>query len=352
MPANSGFVAFLKRFYDKLIALVAVAILLAAVGTLALGHHRAAADQRAYDARLDALKPDHPTLAPISLVAHSNALRQLAAPYRISIDTGRTYGFFVPESRIWCAYRNCRKPIPADSTNCPACQREQPVQKVVEDSDGGGIPDKWEIKYGLDPFDPADDTKDSDGDGFSNLEEYKAGTNPLDPKSHPDRLGWLRVQKIDVVKLPIKFMAVSKMPNGNHRIQINVVEPGATRASSHFVVTNQMIGKTDFKLLKYLEKQERAISPVTKTPMTKVTQKVQIGRGDKIITLGLGEDSSEADYKITFVQTLDGTTFQTAGDGEFTIDGKNYRVIAVDNQASSVVLRNDADKAETMVPKQ
>jgi hypothetical protein len=354
VPANTGFIVFIKRFYDKLIALAAVVILLVGIGTLVIGRHRAAADQQAYVARLDALVPAHPTLEPISLITHSNALRQLASPYRIAIDHERTAGFFVPESRAWCASRACRKPIPLDSTNCPSCQTPQPRELGdVEgyDGDGGGIPDKWEIKYGLDPFDPSDDIKDSDGDGFSNLEEYKAGTDPLDPKSHPDRLGWLRVQKIDVVKLPIKFMAVNKMPNGN-RIQMNVVEPGSMRARTYFVITNQMIGKTDFKLLNYIETRERVISPITKTPMDKVIQKVQIGRGGKVITLGLGEDASESDYTITFVQTLDGTTFQAAGDGEFTVDGKKYRVISVDNQATSVVLRNDADKVETTVPKQ
>ncbi len=353
MPATSTFAAFVTRYYDKVIALVAVIILLAAIGTLAMGRHRGAAEEQDYLARLDALKPAHPTLEPVSLVAHSNTLRQLAAPYRIAIDPGRPAGFFVPESRVWCANRNCLKPIPLASTNCPFCQTEQPVElKDVAgyDGDGGGIPDKWESQHNLDPLDPADDTKDSDGDGFNNLAEFKAGTDPLDPRNHPDRLGLLRVAKIEVTKLPIKFMAVTKMPNGN-RIQMNVLEPGAAQPSTYFVVTNQMIGKTDFKLLHYIETKERRPSPVTKTLMDFTIQKVQIGRGGKVITLGLGEDASESDYKITFVQTLDGTSFETAGDGQFTLDGKRFRVIAVDNQAASVVLQNDADKMETTVPK-
>ncbi len=353
MPATTGFAAFVVRFYDKLIALVAVAALLAAIGTLAMGRHRGNADEQAYLARLDGLKPAHPTLEPISLVGYSNALRHLASPYRIAIDPGRNAGFFVPESRVWCANRDCRKPIPIASTNCPACGTPQPVElKDVAgyDGDGGGIPDKWEIKYNLDPLDPADDVKDSDGDGFNNLAEFKAGTNPLDPKSHPELLGLLRVEKIEVTKLPIKFMAVTQMPNG-YRIQVNVLEPGATQPSTYFVVTNQMIGKTDFKLLRYIETTERRPSPVTKTLMDFTVRKVEIGRGGKVITLGLGEDVSESDYKITFVQTLDGTRFEVAGDGGFTLDGKQFRVIAVDSQANSVVLRNDADKMETTVPR-
>ena len=353
MPANTGFIVFIKRFYDKLIALAAVVILLVGIGTLVIGRHRAAADQQAYVARLDALVPAHPTLEPISLVGYSNALRHLASPYRIAIDPGRAAGFFVPESRVWCASRDCRKPIPVASTNCPVCQTPQPVDPITRkdyDGDGGGIPDQWENTYGLDPLKADDDIKDSDGDGFNNLAEFKADTDPLDPKSHPELLGLLRVEKIEVTKLPIKFMAVTQMPNG-YRIQVNVLEPGATQPSTYFVVTNQMIGKTDFKLLRYIETTERRPSPVTKTLMDFTVKKVEIGRGGKVITLGLGEDVSESDYKITFVQTLDGTRFEVAGDGGFTLDGKQFRVIAVDSQANSVVLRNDADKMETTVPR-
>jgi len=46
------------------------------------------------------------------------------------------------------------------------------------DTDRDGLPDFWEIAYGLDP-NVADANLDSDGDGRTNIEEYNAGTNPL-----------------------------------------------------------------------------------------------------------------------------------------------------------------------------
>ena len=46
------------------------------------------------------------------------------------------------------------------------------------DDDQDGMPDWWEIKYGLNPHDSSDAAGNRDGDGYSNLEEYLKGTDP------------------------------------------------------------------------------------------------------------------------------------------------------------------------------
>jgi hypothetical protein len=48
----------------------------------------------------------------------------------------------------------------------------------AKDTDGDGIPDWWELKYGLDPNDPADATRDCNGDGYTNIEKYINGLDP------------------------------------------------------------------------------------------------------------------------------------------------------------------------------
>ncbi len=48
------------------------------------------------------------------------------------------------------------------------------------DTDGDGMPDSWEVAYGLDPDNPADASGDLDGDGISNLEEYHNNSSPAD----------------------------------------------------------------------------------------------------------------------------------------------------------------------------
>lgn len=54
------------------------------------------------------------------------------------------------------------------------------------DGDNDGMPDQWELVYGLDPDDPEDAQIDSDGDGLTNLEEYMALSNPLNPDTDGD----------------------------------------------------------------------------------------------------------------------------------------------------------------------
>lgn len=62
--------------------------------------------------------------------------------------------------------------------------------KIVSgiDSDGDGIPDWWDEKYGFDPTDPTNALRDSDGDGLTNLQEYLYGTNPNKADSDNDGL--------------------------------------------------------------------------------------------------------------------------------------------------------------------
>ena len=49
------------------------------------------------------------------------------------------------------------------------------LSPLGKDSDGDGIPDKYEIDNGLNPVDPSDRNLDSDNDGWTNYQEYVAG---------------------------------------------------------------------------------------------------------------------------------------------------------------------------------
>jgi DNA-binding beta-propeller fold protein YncE len=70
--------------------------------------------------------------------------------------------------------------------NCPAAVN--PAQENLDgdsvgdacdgDTDGDGMTDEWEDKYGLNRLDPADASLDGDIDSLTNLEEFTYGTNP------------------------------------------------------------------------------------------------------------------------------------------------------------------------------
>jgi parallel beta-helix repeat protein len=62
---------------------------------------------------------------------------------------------------------------------------------TAADSDGDGLPDIWEIRFGLDPYDDTGDNGaggDPDADGLTNAAEYANGTDPTDPDSDDDGL--------------------------------------------------------------------------------------------------------------------------------------------------------------------
>jgi hypothetical protein len=54
------------------------------------------------------------------------------------------------------------------------------------DTDSDGMPDVWEAKYGLDPFDPSDAYTDCDSDGWTNQIEFQQGTDPRNPNTDGD----------------------------------------------------------------------------------------------------------------------------------------------------------------------
>jgi len=59
-----------------------------------------------------------------------------------------------------------------------SCRVEWTITLRFADNDSDGIPDYWELRFGLDPNDPDDAASDPDGDGLSNLAEYEGDTNP------------------------------------------------------------------------------------------------------------------------------------------------------------------------------
>ena len=58
-------------------------------------------------------------------------------------------------------------------------ERELGTNPNNADTDGDGMPDRWEVNHNLNPL-VNDASADPDGDGFTNLQEYQNGTDPFD----------------------------------------------------------------------------------------------------------------------------------------------------------------------------
>ena len=77
----------------------------------------------------------------------------------------------------------------------------------ANDTDRDGMPDTWEVHYGLDPDDPTDAALDNDGDFLSNLQEFRNGCDPNNSDTDGDSLidGWEVLYNFNPVNVPGKL---------------------------------------------------------------------------------------------------------------------------------------------------
>jgi len=85
--------------------------------------------------------------------------------------------------------------------NAAAIQAQFDAEKGsfnLNDTDTDGMPDWWEVRYGLDKNNPADAGLDADLDGLLNLAEFQRGTNPTNTDTDGDGLAdGAEVNRID-----------------------------------------------------------------------------------------------------------------------------------------------------------
>src|SRR5213594_3739994 len=111
------------------------------------------------------------------------------------------------------------------------------------------VPNDWFEQFGL-PIENADILdQDPDGDGFTNLDEWQGGTNPTDKDSHPDYLTKLHL--VSATEEPFRFIFSSWVGGTFALNTIDQSEP------TQFLKVGDVIGGTDFKIVKFTEKHER-----------------------------------------------------------------------------------------------
>ncbi|HUF64158.1 MAG TPA: type I secretion C-terminal target domain-containing protein [Verrucomicrobiales bacterium] len=197
-------------------------------------------------------------------VPHSLAATGLqTAPRSIPLPADETsYGF--AEIRV----NGAEALIVRDELSAVAVSQQNRAQAIrvdlelrepMADSDGDGLPDWWEEKYGMDPFSAADATVDVDGDGLNSLEEFLAGLSPLEDNRIP-RLARTEysVYLAGVSGLPLRVVDTDTAAEDISVVLTRVPEEGALvlrdaqggrvlRVGSRFTAADANMGLVEFR---------------------------------------------------------------------------------------------------------
>lgn len=217
---------FLKRHYEKLILLA-----LSVISIITVLHLMSIVDRtkevKDSDLKIPTRSPDYEAHDPESSDFNAAQLfGDTALVWRESqsrLKDEESNNYFSDLVRVFKMARcpHCGKIVPFyyfSGKNCPECGNElktpvntgrRRIRTISEDdSDGDGISDEDEKRYGLNQDDPADALFDADGNGFSNAYEVENNFDPRLPNNCPPLWYRLRVRGVDRVELPIRLTSV------------------------------------------------------------------------------------------------------------------------------------------------
>ena len=312
----------------------------------------------AYEASLKAQKPSREGVEPVNMDLLQKAMRRTKTPPKLGEVNAKKASFLASEARVFCQQgdasskeKACGRPIPADSETCPYCKAKQNVVKIEADADHDGLPNEWEVKFGLNPNDPSDAKKDLDGDGFTNLEEFLAKTDPKDKESHPDYLDSVVVSApLKKTTLPFYFNAYNPIRDGFRFTFWGVGGGKSLCVKGEEVVIDPGKGakvKTGWTVADFERKTERRQLPGSK--IATLTREVDVsiitlkrakdGKTMKIVR-GVRENPVEEETELTYKRGKE-QKFTVSKGSEFELCGNKYRVEklrAVDNGCEVTVI--------------
>ncbi len=222
-------------------------------------------------------------------------------------------GRLVPEYNFINAPNKCpicsgNLPVPQRRTSTTVSGGARMVNGMM-DSDGDGIPDADEEKYGMNPKDPEDGEEDMDKDGFPNSFEYKMKTMLDNAKSHPPYFMRLTLDSLRKTLLDVTLKKVIQQGD-QYDIQLNL-ENGA---------------KTKFFTLNEKAKLEKN----REYEITKISPKfIKSKQGNVVIE----KDESQV-------------TFTSLPDGKYTIEMKTGEPVYSPNPRAFVFDEGNGDVLE------
>lgn len=262
--------------------------------------------------------------AEVDLKPYATLVTRFNAPSKITEPAETSDSYLASGRRVFCEQgdktaekKGCGRPIPFGVKVCPYpdCGVKQPEEiKVEVDTDGDGLPDEWEKKYGLNPNDPADADGDLDKDGFTNGEEYEAGTDPADPASHPDYRDSLTLAlPLKQTTLPFFFERAMPLPDGTHRFEFrdpNKKNDYGQKGKVYKPKTGEEIGKTGYVVKSYEHKIAKREIAGDKSATKKLTREIDVSTATlerksdkKTVVVTMGERNKPVDIQAKLVYT-------------------------------------------------
>ena len=336
----------LSEHYDKLVLGAALAVLVGSLVALLVAAGSNKTEAAKFRRRVQALEStERSNVRVIPGLLFAAAREAARTSYVMS---GTNVAFLVAPERVACV--KCAQPIPIDADNCPWCSAEQPDENAAIDetwdSDGDGLPDEWEKKFSLDPFNADDATLDPDTDGFSNLEEFQGGTDPRDAKSHPPRFAFLRVRSISVEPFPFAFLG-TKTKGADGELKFAVKD---AHGRDWWVRKGQELAKTGFVLKDFSSAVEER---KTSTGMRKMEIfSLVFAKEDDQVVMKTGSKPESSIYKASFVCSKDAEpkVYEAKRNESFDFDGDTFKLLSVDRKAGSAKLERASNKEQVDVP--
>jgi len=340
----------LIRYYDKVVVVVALVILLISLAWLITAGVTQKENVKIYMKGVESLKPAKSDLDAFDMASYEKALNAVISPVRVLEGDETKASFLLPERRLLCANLACLKPLPAEAEQCWSCGEKQAIVIVPEEK-AGEVPAKWLRDMGI-PV-GTDLALDLDEDGFSVLEEYKAEpkTHPKEKSSHPSYVDKLVLKEMKSVRLPLIFSGVNVMPGNVKQLIFNWT---GKLPRTYWIKENQPIGDTGYSAGAVTVKTEKRENPLTPGILKDVdisTVVIKRASDNKEIVLQVKESEKNTDVEATVEFLVDKQELKLVENQEFTLRDETYRVVAMELNENMMKVENKSTGKQKVVRK-